>query len=138
MPMMMPGMGFGGAMKGAGKGKDKEEKMISDVKLQGFKAAAKIKVIKEVRGFTDLGLKEAKELIEKAPTLLKKGVTKEEAEKIIQKMMEVGAKVSIEITTSWLGTRLLNTLPCRVQSALNSCFSNFNISFAGKRTCCIS
>ncbi|KAK9044489.1 hypothetical protein V6N11_058389 [Hibiscus sabdariffa] len=96
MPMMMPGMGFGGAMKGAGKGKDKEEKMISDVKLQGFKAAAKIKVIKEVRGFTDLGLKEAKELIEKAPTLLKKGVTKEEAEKIIQKMMEVGAKVSIE------------------------------------------
>ncbi|KAK9044490.1 hypothetical protein V6N11_058390 [Hibiscus sabdariffa] len=42
------------------------------------------------------------------------------------------------ITTSWLGTRLLNTLPCRVQSALNSCFSNFNISFAGKRTCCIS
>ncbi|PPR86249.1 hypothetical protein GOBAR_AA34440 [Gossypium barbadense] len=83
MAVMMPGMGFGGAMRGAGK-------------LEGFDAAAKIKVIKEVRGFTDLGLKEAKDLVEKAPTLLKKGVTKEEAEKIIQKMKEVGAKVSME------------------------------------------
>lgn len=105
MAMMMPGMGFGGAMRGAGKvgaagpgkGEEKEEeKMVFDVKLEGFDAAAKIKVIKEVRGFTDLGLKEAKDLVEKAPTLLKKGVTKEEAEKIIQKMKEVGAKVSME------------------------------------------
>ncbi|XWS33806.1 hypothetical protein CRYUN_Cryun22dG0114400 [Craigia yunnanensis] len=105
MAVMMPGMGFGGAMKGAGKGgaggpekgeEKKEEKMVFDVKLEGFDAAAKIKVIKEVRGFTDLGLKEAKDLVEKAPTLLKKGVTKEEAEKIIQKMKEVGAKVSME------------------------------------------
>ncbi|MBA0860528.1 hypothetical protein Goshw_018490 [Gossypium schwendimanii] len=105
MAMMMPGMGFGGAMRGAGKGgaagpgkgeEKKEEKMVFDVKLEGFDAAAKIKVIKEVRGFTDLGLKEAKDLVEKAPTLLKKGVTKEEAEKIIRKMKEVGAKVSME------------------------------------------
>ncbi|KAB1670082.1 hypothetical protein ERO13_A11G181200v2 [Gossypium hirsutum] len=105
MAVMMPGMGFGGAMRGAGKvgaagpgkGEEKEEeKMVFDVKLEGFDAAAKIKVIKEVRGFTDLGLKEAKDLVEKAPTLLKKGVTKEEAEKIIQKMKEVGAKVSME------------------------------------------
>ncbi|XVF15824.1 hypothetical protein REPUB_Repub09cG0189700 [Reevesia pubescens] len=105
MAMMMPGMGFGGAMKGAGKSgaggpgkgeEKKEEKMVFDVKLEGFDAADKIKVIKEVRGFTDLGLKEAKDLVEKAPTLLKKGVTKEEAEKIIQKMKEVGAKVSME------------------------------------------
>lgn len=103
MAMMMPGMGFGGGMKGAGKhgagGKGeekKEEKLVFDVKLEGFDAAAKIKVIKEVRGFTDLGLKEAKDLVEKAPSLLKKGVTKEEAENIIQKMKEVGAKVSME------------------------------------------
>ena len=104
MAVMMPGMGFGGAMKGAGKGgaggpgkgEEQEEKLVFDVKLEGFDAAAKIKVIKEVRGFTDLGLKEAKDLVEKAPTLLKKGVTKEEAEKIIQKMKEVGAKVSME------------------------------------------
>ncbi|OMO56964.1 Ribosomal protein L7/L12 [Corchorus capsularis] len=105
MAMMMPGMGFGGAMKGAGKGgaggpgkgeEKKEEKLVFDVKLEAFDSAAKIKVIKEVRGFTDLGLKEAKDLVEKAPTVLKKGVTKEEAEKIIQKMKEVGAKVSME------------------------------------------
>ncbi|XP_022775362.1 uncharacterized protein LOC111317213 [Durio zibethinus] len=105
MAMMMPGMGFGGAMiragkhgtSGPGKGEEKkEEKMVFDLKLEGFDAAAKIKVIKEVRGFTDLGLKEAKDLVEKTPTLMKKGVTKEEAEKIIQKMKEVGAKVSME------------------------------------------
>ncbi|PON99562.1 Ribosomal protein [Trema orientale] len=102
MVVMMPGMGFGalrGAAKGgpgAAKGEEKAEKTVFDVKLEGFDAAAKIKVIKEVRSFTDLGLKEAKELVEKAPTLLKKGVTKEEAEAIIAKMKEVGAKVSME------------------------------------------
>ncbi|KAF4393316.1 hypothetical protein G4B88_002050 [Cannabis sativa] len=105
MVMMMPGMGFGdlrGAGKGgagAAKGEEKKvEKTAFDVKLDGFDAATKIKVIKEVRTFTALGLKEAKELVEKAPTLLKKGVTKEEAETIIAKMKEVGAKVSMEFT----------------------------------------
>lgn len=104
----MPGMGLGdlrgavGRGGGAGGGgaaamaEEKAEKTAFDVKLEGFDAAAKIKVIKEVRSFTDLGLKEAKELVEKAPTLLKKGVTKEEAEGIIAKMKEVGAKVSME------------------------------------------
>ncbi|XP_044469424.1 50S ribosomal protein L7/L12-like [Mangifera indica] len=102
MFVMMPGMGFSvkGAAKGggggAGKAEEKAEKTVFDVKLEGFDAAAKIKVIKEVRGFTDLGLKEAKDLVEKSPTLLKKGVTKEEADKIIAKMKEVGAKVSLE------------------------------------------
>ncbi|KAM1174480.1 uncharacterized protein LOC126590608 [Malus sylvestris] len=100
MVMMMPGMGFGG-LRGAGKGgaaaaksEEKAEKLVFAVKLDSFDAAAKIKVIKEVRTFTDLGLKEAKDLVEKAPTLLKKGVTKEEAELIVAKMKEVGAKVS--------------------------------------------
>ncbi|KAK9284887.1 hypothetical protein L1049_024068 [Liquidambar formosana] len=102
MGVMMPGMGFGmkgpGARGGAaGKGEEKKvEKTAFDLKLEGFDAAAKIKVIKEVRTFTDLGLKEAKDLVEKAPTLLKKGVTKEEAEKIIEKLKEVGAKVTME------------------------------------------
>ncbi|KAG8659963.1 50S ribosomal protein L7/L12 [Manihot esculenta] len=103
MAVMMPGMGFSGvkgvAKGGAGaaaKGEEKVEKTVFDVKLEGFDAAAKIKVIKEVRGFTDLGLKEAKDLVEKAPTLLKKGVTKEEAEKIMEKMKGVGAKVTME------------------------------------------
>ncbi|XAR73826.1 hypothetical protein NMG60_11007924 [Bertholletia excelsa] len=102
MGVMMPGMGFGvrGAAKGGGaaKGEEKKaEKTAFDLKLEGgFDAGAKIKIIKEVRACTDLGLKEAKDLVEKAPTLLKKGVTKEEAEKIIEKMKEVGAKVTME------------------------------------------
>ncbi|KAI4314812.1 hypothetical protein L6164_027681 [Bauhinia variegata] len=100
MMMMMPGMGIGGlkgAPKGAPKGEEKKaEKTAFDLKLEEFDAAAKIKVIKEVRTFTSLGLKEAKDLVEKVPTLLKKGVTREEAERIIAKMKEVGAKVSME------------------------------------------
>jgi large subunit ribosomal protein L7/L12 len=90
----MKGGGGGGAA--AAKAEEKVEKTVFDVKLEGFDAAVKIKVIKEVRGFTDLGLKEAKDLVEKAPTLLKKGVTKDEAEKIIEKMKGVGAKVTME------------------------------------------
>ncbi|XP_062010813.1 uncharacterized protein LOC133727214 [Rosa rugosa] len=103
MMMMMPGMGIGGLRGGgkgggaaAGKAEEKKEKTAFDVKLDSFDAAAKIKVIKEVRTFTALGLKEAKDLVEKAPTLLKKGVTKEEAESIVAKMKEVGAVVSME------------------------------------------
>ncbi|CAN1344363.1 50S ribosomal protein L7/L12 [Linum perenne] len=92
MAMMMPG----GAAAAAGKAEEKVEKTAFDLKLEAYDAASKIKVIKEVRAFTDLGLKEAKELVEKAPTLLKKGVTKEEAEKIIAKLKDVGAKVSME------------------------------------------
>ncbi|KAJ8567563.1 hypothetical protein K7X08_019771 [Anisodus acutangulus] len=103
MAMMMPGMGFSaGGMKGkgggaAGKTEEKAEKTVFDLKLQGgFDAGSKIKIIKEVRSFTDLGLKEAKDLVEKAPISLKKGVTKEEGEKIIEKMKGVGAKVTME------------------------------------------
>ncbi|KZV44700.1 hypothetical protein F511_08879 [Dorcoceras hygrometricum] len=106
MGVMMPGMGFAPGMAGlkgkasggqAGKEKEKKEKTTFDLKLEGgFDAAAKIKIIKEVRACTDLGLKEAKDLVEKSPTLLKKGVPKEDAEKIIEKMTAVGAKVVME------------------------------------------
>ena len=110
MMLMTPGMELrglkgvlkkGGAKGGGGGGAGEEEKKeaektVFDVKLDAFDAAAKIKVIKEVRTFTSLGLKEAKDLVEKVPTVLKKGVTKEEAETIIAKMKEVGAKVSME------------------------------------------
>ncbi|KAF3617594.1 50S ribosomal protein L7/L12 [Capsicum annuum] len=100
---MMPGMGFsvggvkrkGGAT--AGKIEKKVEKTIFDLNLEeGFSDGAKIKIIKEVRSFIDLGLKEAKDLVEKAPTYLKKGVTKEEAKKIIENIKGVGAKVTME------------------------------------------
>jgi len=56
----------------------------------------KIKVIKEVREVTGLGLKEAKELVDNAPKPLKEGVSKEDADKIKEKLEAVGAKVEIK------------------------------------------
>jgi large subunit ribosomal protein L7/L12 len=76
--------------------KAKEEKMAFDVKLEGFDAAGKLKIIKELRGFTNLGLKEVKELVEKAPAVLKAGVPKEEVESIAEKMRAVGAKIILK------------------------------------------
>lgn len=58
--------------------------------------AEKIKVIKVVRELTGLGLKEAKEVVDGAPKAIKEGVSKEEAQKIAEKMAEVGAKVTIK------------------------------------------
>ena len=56
----------------------------------------KIDVIKEVRAITELGLKEAKDLVESAPKPLKEGVKKEEAEEIKKKLEAVGAKVELK------------------------------------------
>ncbi|OWM87106.1 uncharacterized protein LOC116206296 [Punica granatum] len=88
----------GMAMKAtaAAKEEKKPEKTVFELKLESYEASAKIKVIKEVRGFTDLGLKEAKDLVEKTPSVFKKGVSKEEGEQIIEKMKAIGAKVVME------------------------------------------
>jgi large subunit ribosomal protein L7/L12 len=56
----------------------------------------KIKVIKEVRALTGLGLKEAKAVVDEAPKMIKEAVSKEEAEKIKAKLTEVGAVVEIQ------------------------------------------
>ena len=56
----------------------------------------KINVIKEVRGITGLGLKEAKEAVEAAPKAIKEGVSKEEAEEIKKKLEESGASAEIK------------------------------------------
>jgi large subunit ribosomal protein L7/L12 len=56
----------------------------------------KIAVIKAVRGITGLGLKEAKEAVEGAPTTLKEGVSKEEAEEVKKQLEEAGAKAEIK------------------------------------------
>ena len=56
----------------------------------------KIDVIKELRAITELGLKEAKDLVESAPKPLKEGVKKEEAEEIKKKLEAVGAKVELK------------------------------------------
>ena len=72
-----------------------EEKTEFDVVLKSA-GANKIAVIKVVRALTGLGLKEAKELVEGAPKTLKEGVSKEDAEKIKEKLAEVGATVEIK------------------------------------------
>jgi large subunit ribosomal protein L7/L12 len=90
MPMAMPG--GGGAAAGAAA--PAEEKTEFNVNLTEV-GADKIKVIKVVREVTQLGLKEAKDLVESAPKPLKEGVSKDEAEAIKKKFEEVGAKVSI-------------------------------------------
>jgi large subunit ribosomal protein L7/L12 len=56
----------------------------------------KINVIKEVRGITNLGLKEAKDLVEAAPKTVKEGVTKDEAEKMKKVLEDAGATVEIK------------------------------------------
>lgn len=71
------------------------EKTEFDVILASF-GEKKINVIKEVRAITQLGLKEAKDLVESAPKLLKEGVNKEEAEEIKKKLEEVGATVELK------------------------------------------
>ncbi|EIE21037.1 ClpS-like protein, partial [Coccomyxa subellipsoidea C-169] len=85
-PMGMMPMAAGPAAPAAEAAPKEEEKTEFDVKLTGFDAAAKIKVIKEVRAMTSLGLKEAKELVEKAPTVVKTGLKKEEAEELQKKL----------------------------------------------------
>lgn len=82
----------GGAAAG---GAAAEEKTAFDVILANA-GAQKIQVIKEIRGITSLGLKEAKDLVEGAPKPVKQGVTKEEADKIKQVLEAAGAKVEIK------------------------------------------
>ncbi|OQC16198.1 MAG: 50S ribosomal protein L7 [Lentisphaerae bacterium ADurb.Bin082] len=72
-----------------------EEKTEFDVILVDA-GAEKIKVIKEVRTITGLGLKEAKDLVTEAPKPLKTGVSKEEAAQLKAKLEEVGAKVEVK------------------------------------------
>lgn len=87
----------GSAAAGSAAAETKEaEKTVFDIKLEKFDAAAKIKIIKEVRTFTDLGLKEAKDLVEKVPVVLKKGVTKDQGNPIIEKLKELGATAVLE------------------------------------------
>ena len=80
---------------GASEGADKEEKLEFDVVLSDI-GGNKIAVIKAVRDLTGLGLKEAKELVESAPSSVKKGVNKEVAEEAKIKLEEAGAKIELK------------------------------------------
>ncbi len=72
-----------------------EEKNEFDVILAAY-GEKKINVIKEVRAATNLGLKEAKDLVESAPAPVKEGVRKEEAEELKKKLEEAGATVELK------------------------------------------
>ena len=88
--MAAPAAGAGAAAPAA------EEKTEFDVVLTGFDAAAKIKVIKAVREITGQGLAEAKATVEGAPTTLKEGASKEDAENMKKQLEEAGAKVELK------------------------------------------
>ena len=97
--------GGGGAPQGQASGEGEEEqpeekkeeslKTNFDVELSSFDAANKIKLIKELRGALNLGLKEAKEIVEGTPVWLKKGLKKEDAEELIKKLEPVGAQLKL-------------------------------------------
>ena len=83
------------AAAGGGEAEAAEEKTEFDVVLSSF-GDNKVGVIKAVRGITGLGLKEAKEVVEGAPSPLKEGVSKEEADEMKSKLEEAGASVEIK------------------------------------------
>ena len=90
--MAAPGAAGGGDGADAGG----EEKTEFDVVLESFDAAAKIKVLKEVRNATGLGLGDAKAMVESAPKTIKEGMAKEEAEALQKAIEAVGGKVSLK------------------------------------------
>ena len=79
----------------AGAGEAAEEKTEFDVELTEV-GSEKVKVIKVVREQTGLGLKEAKDLVDNAPKMIKEGASKDEAEAIKKTLEEVGAKVTLK------------------------------------------
>ena len=83
------------AAPAAGAAAAEEEKTEFDVVLKSA-GANKIAVIKVVRAVTGLGLKEAKELVDGAPTTLKEGISKDDAEKLAAELKEAGAEVEIK------------------------------------------
>ena len=82
------------AAAGAGAAAE-EEKTEFNVELTEV-GSEKVKVIKVVREATGLGLKEAKDVVDSAPKMVKEGATKEEAEELKKKLEEVGAKVTLK------------------------------------------
>ena len=89
--MAAPGAGAGAA----GGGEAAAEKTDFDVVLEAF-GDNKIGVIKVVRAATGLGLKEAKDMVEGAPSTVKEGISKADAEKLQKELEEAGAKVSLK------------------------------------------
>lgn len=91
-PVMMGAMPAAGGDAGADAGGEKDE---FDVELTEA-GDKKLNVIKAVREITGLGLKEAKEMVEGAPKVVKEGASKDEAEDLKKKLEEAGAKVTLK------------------------------------------
>ena len=91
-PMAVAMPSAGGDVDGAGGGEEQTEFSV----ILSAIGDKKINVIKEVRGITGLGLKEAKDLVESAPKPVKEGVTKEEAEEMKKQLEEAGASVELK------------------------------------------
>jgi len=94
MPMMAAPMAGAGAAGGAGAAAAEEKSTFTVVLASA--GANKIAVIKEVRTMTNLGLKEAKDLVDAAPKPVKEGATKEEAEDMKKKLEAAGATVELK------------------------------------------
>ena len=80
----------------APKEEEKKEKTHYDIELTKFDGAKKIALIKEIRAILNLGLKEAKDLVEAGGKAVKEGVSKAEAEDIKKKLEAAGAKVELK------------------------------------------
>jgi ribosomal protein L7/L12 len=93
------GSGVAGAPGGDSFGAEEAAEVVAktsfDLKLVGFDAKAKIKVIKEVRAIAGLGLKEAKELVESAPKVIQKELKQEKADELKAQLEAVGAVVEL-------------------------------------------
>lgn len=83
------------AAPAAANAEPQEVKTEFDVELSEA-GANKINVIKEIRAITGLGLKEAKDLVEGAPKMVKQGISKDDAEKIKKQLEAAGAKVAVK------------------------------------------
>jgi len=96
MPMPAMGMGFMPQQAETQEAAPEEEEKSEYSVILVSSGDKKIQVIKEVRAITSLALKEAKELVDNAPSPLKEGISKQEAEEIKKKMEEAGAVVEIK------------------------------------------
>jgi len=102
--MPMGGFGGGGGAAPAAPAPVEEEeaapkaeaKTLFNLKLKSFDAAAKPKVIKEIKALLGLSLVDSKKFVESAPKLMKEAVPKEEGEKIVETMKALGAVVEME------------------------------------------
>ncbi|TAQ87528.1 hypothetical protein B7494_g4150 [Chlorociboria aeruginascens] len=73
-----------------------QEKTLFNLKLMSFEATAKPKIIKEIKSMLGLSLVDSKKFVESAPKMMKEGVPKEEAEKIMAALKELGGVVAME------------------------------------------